>query len=98
MDALIETLITAPDKASLVTATRALDRVLQHGCYVLPGWYGPNLFLAYWKDGIELPKSNPPFGTDMTTWFAAPQNRAARNGKNAAKQAPAKDAPAEERR
>jgi hypothetical protein len=39
VDALVEKIIEAPDRASLVTACRALDRVLQWGHYVVPNWH-----------------------------------------------------------
>ena len=39
IDELIEELIKAPDRASLVAHTRALDRVLQYGYYVIPHFH-----------------------------------------------------------
>ncbi len=39
VDALIEELIHSPDRASLVAHTRALDRVLQYGYYVIPNFH-----------------------------------------------------------
>ena len=39
IDELIEELIKAPDRASLVAHTRALDRVLQYGYYVIPHYH-----------------------------------------------------------
>ena len=39
VDELIEELIVSPDRASLVAHTRALDRVLQYGYYVIPNFH-----------------------------------------------------------
>src|SRR6516165_7345530 len=39
IDELIEELIKAPDRASLIAHTRALDRVLQYGYYVIPHYH-----------------------------------------------------------
>ena len=39
VDALVEAVISAPDRHSLVQRTRALDRVLLWGHYVVPQWY-----------------------------------------------------------
>ena len=48
VDALVEQVIAAPDRASLVARTRALDRVLQWGFYVVPNWYIAYDRVAYW--------------------------------------------------
>jgi microcin C transport system substrate-binding protein len=49
IDAIIETLITAPDRKSLIIACRALDRALIWNHYVVPMWFVPTMRLAYWK-------------------------------------------------
>ncbi|MEM9684863.1 MAG: extracellular solute-binding protein, partial [Pseudomonadota bacterium] len=48
IDELVEVLIAAPDRESLVTATRALDRVLLWKFFVIPNWYSPVDRVAYW--------------------------------------------------
>jgi microcin C transport system substrate-binding protein len=48
VDALVQKLITAPDRASLVTAAHALDRVLLWGWYMVPNWYLQSVRVAYW--------------------------------------------------
>ena len=58
VDAMIEKVVYAPDRKSLVTATRALDRVLLHGEYVVPNWYGATHRIAYW-DKFGFPKTLP---------------------------------------
>ena len=49
MDELIEKLIIAPDRKTLVASTRALDRVLLWGHYVIPNWHSKNFRLIYWN-------------------------------------------------
>src|SRR5581483_2588847 len=39
IDEIVEELIASPDRKSLVAHTRALDRLLQFGYYVIPQWH-----------------------------------------------------------
>lgn len=48
VDALVEQIVNAPDRASLVTATRALDRVLQWSFLVVPHWHSKVDRVAMW--------------------------------------------------
>ncbi len=68
IDALIETLITAPDRASLVAHTRALDRVLQYGYYLIPNYHIAAARVAYWKK-IRHPEQPPKYGLDLQAWW-----------------------------
>jgi microcin C transport system substrate-binding protein len=64
VDALIDLVIEAPDRESLVQRTRALDRVLLWGHYVVPHWHLGSWRLAYWNKFSRppaLPKYNPGF-------------------------------------
>lgn len=49
VDALIDDLVRAPDRATTVAAARALDRVLCWGFYSIPSWYAPGMPVAYWN-------------------------------------------------
>ncbi len=49
IDKLVDHVIFAKDRAELVAATRALDRVLQWNELVVPQWYSPNVRIAYWN-------------------------------------------------
>ena len=49
VDDLIESLIAAPDREGLIAASRALDRVLLWGQYVVPLWHLRSYRLAYWN-------------------------------------------------
>ena len=48
IDALIEKIIAAETRPALVTACRALDRVIRAGRYWIPHWYKASHWIAYW--------------------------------------------------
>ena len=58
IDKLIDKVIFAEDRAELVAATRALDRVLLWNHYVVPQWYAPYQRIAYWNR-FAYPASAP---------------------------------------
>ena len=68
VDALIEKLIAAPDRARLVAATRALDRVLLWNHYVIPQWHIRFDRIAYW-DKFGKPARSPRYGNDLMSWW-----------------------------
>lgn len=72
VDALIETIAAAPDRGALVTACRALDRVLRAGRYWVPHWYKPSHWIAYW-DTFARPPEKPRYarGIPDTWWYDA---------------------------
>jgi microcin C transport system substrate-binding protein len=49
VDKLIELVISAPDRESLIMRTRALDRVLLWHHYVVPQYYSTEFWIAYWN-------------------------------------------------
>ncbi len=49
IDDLIVKIIKAPSRAELVALTRALDRVLLSGYYLIPQWHIDHWRTAYWK-------------------------------------------------
>ena len=61
VDALVEKLIFASSRQELITATRALDRVLLANHYVMPQWHSPHERLAYWQ-GLMRPEPMPKHG------------------------------------
>jgi microcin C transport system substrate-binding protein len=70
IDKLIDKLIFARDRAELVAATRALDRVLLWNHYVVAQWHYPYSRIAYWdKFGRpdKLPSLTPAF--DRVWWL-----------------------------
>jgi microcin C transport system substrate-binding protein len=71
VDGLIEELIKAPDRASLVAHTRALDRVLQYGYYVIPNFHLAAFRVAAW-DKFRRPATSPKYAVGMETWWVDP--------------------------
>ena len=71
VDALIEELIQAPDRKSLVAHTRALDRVLQYGYYVIPNFHLSAFRVAYW-DKFRRPAVSPKYAVGLDTWWIDP--------------------------
>ncbi len=67
IDKVIEKLIFAKDRAELVAASRALDRILLWNYYLVPQWYSPKDRVAMW-DMYRGP-SKPPTYTGSTTRF-----------------------------
>jgi microcin C transport system substrate-binding protein len=72
IDELIEELINSPDRSSLVAHTRALDRVLQHGYYVIPQFHLGAFWVAYW-DKFRRPETAPKYGLGIDTWWVDPK-------------------------
>jgi microcin C transport system substrate-binding protein len=68
VDALIEALIAAPDRESLVTRTRALDRVLLWSHLVVPNWHSPVDRYIFW-DKFGYPTPPPMQGTSTDWWW-----------------------------
>jgi microcin C transport system substrate-binding protein len=63
LDALIEKIIDADNRADLTTACRAFDRVFRAGRYWVPQWYRTSHPLAYW-DLFDHPKNLPRYQID----------------------------------
>jgi microcin C transport system substrate-binding protein len=68
VDALVEAIIAAPDRESLIVRTRALDRVLLWGHYVIPNWHIRSYRVAYW-DRFARPAVTPRYSLGFDTWW-----------------------------
>ena len=68
VDSLVATLIAAPDRDSLITATRALDRVLLSGYYVIPHWHIRSFRVAYWNK-LRRPAIAPTYSLGFDAWW-----------------------------
>ena len=66
VDALIKAVVYSRNRAELVAATRALDRVLLYGEYLVPNWYIDVHRVAYW-DKFKYPKTSPLY-YDAESW------------------------------
>jgi microcin C transport system substrate-binding protein len=72
VDALIDTLITAGSRQELVTAARALDRVLRAGHYWVAEWYFPAHRMAFWNR-YSYPAEKPLYDRGCPdTWWLDP--------------------------
>jgi microcin C transport system substrate-binding protein len=76
VDRLIDLVIQAPDRASLVARTRALDRVLLWGHYVIPNWHIRAYRAAYWNK-FGRPSVAPKYALGFDTWWVDPKKEAA---------------------
>jgi microcin C transport system substrate-binding protein len=83
IDALIEKIIGADNRADLTVACRAMDRVFRAGRYWVPQWYRNNHPVAYW-DVFDHPKTSPRYQIDNYSssvgerilWWFAPDKAA----------------------
>jgi len=75
VDALIEKIIAAPDREALIHRTRALDRVLLWGHYVIPNWHIRAFRVAYW-DKFGRPPVTPKYALGFDTWWVDPEKAA----------------------
>ena len=76
IDELIELVVSAPDRDSLVQRTRALDRALQWGYYLIPHFRLNVNWVAYW-DRYGIPDTIPTTGVVIGAWWIDPQKDAA---------------------
>ena len=68
VDFLIDKIIAAKNREDLISATKALDRFLLFGYYVVPHWHIQNFRIAYW-DKFGQPKINPKYDLGIDTWW-----------------------------
>ncbi|MBN8631261.1 MAG: ABC transporter substrate-binding protein [Rhodobacterales bacterium] len=61
VEAMIAAMVKAPDAEGFTAATRALDRVLTSGRYVIPVWYSDVSRLAY-SSKLKYPEKLPLYG------------------------------------
>lgn len=74
VDAVVQLLIEAGDRDSLVARTRALDRLLQWGFYAVPHWHAKVDRVAY-RSWLARPTRTPKHGADITTWWSDGERR-----------------------
>jgi len=79
VDALIDKVTGATSRNELVTAARALDRVLRAGHYWIPQWYKAEHNLAVW-DKFAMPQTKPKYHRGVIRlWWVGPEKEAALN-------------------
>jgi peptide/nickel transport system substrate-binding protein len=69
-DAMIQAMLGAKTEAEFISAVRALDRVLLSGDYVIPLFFIPKQWLAYWTR-LQHPEKTPLFGYNADSWWTA---------------------------
>jgi microcin C transport system substrate-binding protein len=70
IDALVERVIVADSRKTLVSACKALDRVIRSGRYWVPHWYKAVHWLAYW-DVFGRPAAQPRHALAIPdTWWS----------------------------
>jgi microcin C transport system substrate-binding protein len=77
VDRLIELIIAAPDRPSLVARTRALDRVLLWGHYVIPHFH-INAFRVAYQNRFGRPAVAPKNEIGFDTWWIDPSRSGGR--------------------
>ena len=68
VDSLVATLIAAPDRKALIAASRALDRVLLSGYYIIPQWHIRSFRVAYWNK-FARPAVSPKYALGFDSWW-----------------------------
>jgi microcin C transport system substrate-binding protein len=68
VDELVDLVIAAPDRRSLIARTRALDRVLLWGHYIIPHWHIRSYRVAYW-DIFGRPEVVPRYSLGFDSWW-----------------------------
>ena len=75
VDAMIENVASADSWEELVAATRALDRVLLWGTYVIPQWYLGGDRMVWWNI-FGRPDTVPLKGMSIMRWWIDPEKAA----------------------
>ncbi len=75
VDALVDRIIQAPDRATLATAGRALDRVLLRGWYMIPHYHNSTFRVAAW-DRFGRPDVPVRTGFVLDSWWVDPAKAA----------------------
>lgn len=81
VDELIEGIIGAATYEELVNRTRALDRVLLWGFYVIPKWNTSEFRFAFW-DKFGFPTQSPTYEIGFETWWIDPEKAKALQNTN----------------
>jgi peptide/nickel transport system substrate-binding protein len=68
---MIDAMLRATSREDFASATRALDRVLMSGFYVVPLFHVADHWLAY-DAGLKRPAPIPLLGVSVDTWWREP--------------------------
>lgn len=68
VDAMIGALLAAETREDFVSAVRVLDRALLSGAYVVPLFFLPQQWVAYWSS-LHPSTATPLYGFQLDTWW-----------------------------
>lgn len=70
VDTLIEAVIAADTAEEMGAGVRAIDRIMRREVFIIPTWYNPNYWVAYF-DMFEHPETLPPYSLGQLDfwWF-----------------------------
>lgn len=79
-DFMVEKITSAKNRNELITACRALDRILQWNFYVIPQWYSRTHRVIYWNK-FGRPKNTAPYslGFEDSWWIDKEKERILNN-------------------
>jgi microcin C transport system substrate-binding protein len=60
VDALIEVVGAATEYEDMAAGVRAIDRIMRRELFIIPIWYNPNFWVAYF-DQYDHPETLPPY-------------------------------------
>lgn len=79
VDAILGKVVSAHTRPELVTAMKVLDRLLSHGFYGIPQYYGNAYLIGYRPAPFVLPKAIPPYydahAWAISTWWPSAANK-----------------------
>ncbi len=70
IDALTENIVKAKSQEELITATKALDRVLLHNYYVIPNWHVRTFRIVRWNK-FGRPDIMPKYSLGLDNWWVS---------------------------
>lgn len=77
VDRLIEIAVDATTREKMEAAVRAIDRIMRHEMFIVPTWYNPNYWVAYY-DQYDHPDPLPPYALGQLDfwWYDAERGAA----------------------
>ncbi|MCX7300774.1 MAG: extracellular solute-binding protein [Rhodobacterales bacterium] len=79
VDKLIQVVAAATDYEEMAAGVRAIDRIMRREMFIVPTWYNPNFWVAYF-DMYEHPDPLPPYALGQLSfwWYNAEKGDALR--------------------
>lgn len=77
VDELANAVVAATSYDEMAAAVRAIDRIMRRDLFVVPTWYTPDIWVAYY-DMYEHPDPLPPFAIGFRDWWWVNADKAAK--------------------